>query len=89
VSAEFFVVVDGPCGVGKTTVTHALAQQLAAAGLPVLTTKEPTTSALGNLARFGTDDYQGITLACLVAADRYRHLDRNPAGAGRQRRRGV
>lgn len=26
------------------------------------------------MTRFGTDDYYGLTLACLVAADRYQHL---------------
>jgi dTMP kinase len=84
VSAGFFIAVDGPSGVGKTTVTASLARQLAAAGLPVLATKEPTAGVLGNLARFGTDDYQGITLACLVAADRYHHLtaEIRPALAG-------
>jgi dTMP kinase len=85
-SAGFFVAIDGPSGVGKSTVTSALAVQLAGAGLPVLVTKEPTASAVGNLARFGTDDYQGLTLACLVAADRYHHLEteiRPALGAGR------
>jgi dTMP kinase len=30
---------------------------------------------LGSLTRFGTDRYHGLTLACLVAADRYQHLE--------------
>jgi dTMP kinase len=38
-------------------------------------TKEPTATPLGSMARFGTDDYRGLTLACLVAADRYQHLE--------------
>jgi len=71
----FFVVIDGPSGVGKTTVTALLHQQLASRGLPVLATKEPSDSPLGNLARHGTDDYRDLTLACLVMADRYHHLD--------------
>jgi dTMP kinase len=32
-------------------------------------------NSIGQLARFGTDDYHGLTLACLVAADRYQHLE--------------
>lgn len=28
------------------------------------------------MARAGTHDFQGLALACLVAADRYQHLDR-------------
>lgn len=74
-STGFFLAIDGPSGIGKSTVTAALARQLAEAGLPVLATKEPTASPLGSLTRFGTDEYQGITLACLVAADRYQHLE--------------
>ncbi len=83
-STGFFVAVDGPSGVGKSTITAALARQLAAAGVPVHATKEPTTGPIGELARFGTDDCQGIALACLVAADRYHHLDTDirPALAG-------
>ncbi|MGH3696958.1 MAG: dTMP kinase [Pseudonocardiaceae bacterium] len=72
----FFVVIDGPSGVGKTTVTALLHQQLAGRGLSVLATKEPSGSQLGNLARHGTNDYRDLALACLVTADRYHHLDR-------------
>lgn len=71
----FFVAIDGPSGIGKSTVTGLLADRLEARGLPVLATKEPTASPLGNLARFGTDDHHGLALACLVAADRYQHLE--------------
>ncbi|WP_045875820.1 dTMP kinase [Pseudofrankia sp. DC12] len=74
-SAGYFVAIDGPSGIGKTTVTAALVHRLAQAGLPALATKEPSTSPLGNLVRFGTDDYRGLALACLVAADRDQHLD--------------
>jgi len=71
----FFLAIDGPSGIGKSTATAALARQLAGAGLSVLATKEPTASPLGSLTRFGTDECQGLTLACLVAADRYQHLE--------------
>jgi dTMP kinase len=71
----FFVAIDGPSGIGKSTITGLLAIQLTARGCPVLATKEPTATPLGSLARFGTDDYHGLTLACLVAADRYQHLE--------------
>jgi dTMP kinase len=72
----FFVAIDGPSGIGKSTITGLLAGQLTAGGCCVLATKEPTATPLGSLARFGTDDYHGLTLACLVAADRYQHLER-------------
>jgi dTMP kinase len=71
----FFVAIDGPSGIGKSTITGLLAAQLTARGSSVLATKEPTATPLGSLARFGTDDYHGLTLACLVAADRYQHLE--------------
>ncbi len=74
-STGSFVAIDGPTGIGKTTVTALLADHLAAQGWPVVATKEPTATALGDTARYGTDDYHGLTLACLVTADRYHHLD--------------
>lgn len=70
-----FIVIDGPSGIGKSTITNLLAHVLSAHGCPVLATKEPTATPLGSVARFGTDDYRGLTLACLVAADRYQHLE--------------
>jgi dTMP kinase len=73
----FFVVIDGPSGVGKTTVTALLHEQLSDRGLSVVATKEPSGSTLGNLARHSTDDYKGLVLACLVTADRYQHLERD------------
>ncbi|MFG2051301.1 dTMP kinase [Micromonospora sp. NPDC048935] len=70
-----FIVLDGPSGVGKTTVTALLTRLLTDAGWSVHQTKEPTTTAIGQTARYGTDEYRGLTLACLVTADRYHHLD--------------
>ncbi len=70
-----FVVVDGPSGVGKTTASALLADLVAAEGWQVHRTKEPTHSRLGETARYGTDDYHGLALACLVTADRYHHLE--------------
>jgi dTMP kinase len=71
----FFVAIDGPSGIGKSTLTGLLADRLTAHGCSVMATKEPTATPLGSLARFGTDDYRGLTLACLIAADRYQHLE--------------
>lgn len=71
----FFVAIDGPSGIGKSTLTGLLADRLTAHSCSVVATKEPTATPLGSLARFGTDDYHGLTLACLVAADRYQHLE--------------
>jgi dTMP kinase len=69
-----FVTLDGPGGVGKSTVKAAVADQLRDAGRAVYATREPTDTPLGGLARHGTDQYRGMTMACLIAADRYQHL---------------
>lgn len=70
-----FVVLEGPSGVGKSTIVSRLVKLLSAEGWRVHPTKEPTHTTLGSTARYGTDEYRGLTLACLVAADRYYHLE--------------
>jgi dTMP kinase len=69
----FFVSIDGPSGVGKTTASALLAKKLTAHGHRVVLTTTPSTSELGELARHGTYDYRAEALTCLVAADRYHH----------------
>ncbi|MFJ4695180.1 dTMP kinase [Streptomyces sp. NPDC088766] len=70
-----FITLDGPGGVGKSTVVAAVVEQLRAEGLAVHATREPSDSTLGQLARNGTDEYRGMSMACLIAADRYRHVE--------------
>ncbi|WP_246561668.1 dTMP kinase [Streptomyces roseirectus] len=70
-----FVTIDGPGGVGKSTVTTAVAAELRSAGVAVCQTREPSDTPLGRLARQGTETYRGMAMACLIAADRYVHLD--------------
>ncbi|MET9322026.1 dTMP kinase [Streptomyces sp. NPDC003038] len=70
-----FVTIDGPGGVGKSSVTKAVADQLCAEGIAVHRTRQPSGSALGDLARHGTEEYQGMALACLIAADRYQQQE--------------
>ncbi|MBO0874853.1 MAG: dTMP kinase [Pseudonocardia sp.] len=68
------MTIDGPGGVGKSTTTRYLHRRLATRGYDVYATAEPSDDALGRLARRpGT--YTKHALACLVAADRYHHLD--------------
>ncbi len=69
------VCIDGPGGVGKSTLTSQLAAQLTRRGVPAHATTEPSRSPLGDFARHAPDDHHGLVLACLVAADRYWHLD--------------
>jgi dTMP kinase len=70
-----FVVIDGPSGIGKTTVSTLLHSELVTRGVPAVLTTEPSPSRLGELARYGTKEYRGLSLACLVTADRYHHLE--------------
>ena len=68
------ITLDGPGGVGKSTVTGLVVAALAEAGLPVHGTSQPSRTPLGELARHGTDTYSGMALACLCAADRHHQL---------------
>jgi dTMP kinase len=69
-----FVSVDGPGGVGKSTVVALVAEQLTGHRLPVHQTTEPSRTELGRLLRAGTDTYTGMALACLCAGDRHHQL---------------
>jgi dTMP kinase len=68
-----FITIDGPSGVGKTTVGGIVSGQLRSEGVAVTLTTTPSSSEMGRLARTGTYRIQGTALACLVAADRYHH----------------
>lgn len=74
-SGGLFVTFDGPGGAGKSTTVRTVAEMLRQQGYPVCATTEPSQDQLGELARHGTDTYGGLALACLVAADRYHHLE--------------
>jgi dTMP kinase len=68
------VSIDGPGGSGKSTLAALVASRVAGHGLAVRWTREPSPTPLGQLIRAGTDEYAGMTLACLVAGDRHHHL---------------
>ena len=68
------ITLDGPGGVGKSTTARLVTQALTAAGVLVHATCQPSRATLGELARHGTDTYQGMALACLCAADRHHQL---------------
>jgi len=71
-----FIAIDGPNGVGKTTIAALLAERLATT-LPggVHPTTEPTDTPLGRLLRKAETTLTGRALALAVAADRYAHID--------------
>jgi dTMP kinase len=72
--AGLFVSIDGPGGVGKSTLAAATARHLTACGLPAHLTREPSPTPLGEIIRSRTGTYRGMALACLVAGDRHHHL---------------
>lgn len=74
-SRGHFITIDGPGGAGKSTLLQLATDRLQATGVAVHATTEPSRGPAGQLARIGTDVFHGPALACLVAADRYHHLE--------------
>lgn len=71
-----FIAVEGPNGVGKSTVAALLATRLASrTGLHAHLTSEPSRTPLGVLLRRAEDTVHGRAFALAVAADRYAHID--------------
>jgi dTMP kinase len=68
------ITIDGPGGVGKSTVAQLVVKALDDQAVPVHATAEPTRTPLGEHIRAGTETYRGMALACLVAGDRHHHL---------------
>ena len=64
----------GPNGAGKTTIIQELKKELEKRGIEACFTKEPTDNELGCFVREYAERFDGISVACLVAADRYQHL---------------
>lgn len=60
---------------GKTTLIKCVAELLKNNNIDFYTTKEPTKSVLGKFTYDFSENNRGISLACIVAADRYKHLE--------------
>ena len=71
----FFIAIEGPNAVGKTTIAGRLAAALRARGTAVHVTTEPSATALGRLVRSAESYLTGRALALAVAADRYAHIE--------------
>ncbi|MFJ7523960.1 dTMP kinase [Streptomyces griseus] len=70
-----FVTIDGPSGVGKSTTVAEVHRLLGAQGVDASQTVEPSTSGLGEFIRKYANHFTGRALACLVAANRYEHVE--------------
>lgn len=74
-SEGILVVFEGPNGVGKSTIMNTVCDQLNFMHVSHVRTKEPTSSELGVYIRKNQGKYSKEVLACLVAANRYEHLE--------------
>jgi dTMP kinase len=68
-----FIVLEGPNGVGKTTVARAVANQSGNRAPDVVVTREPSDSALGLLIRNMEQELEGEALCHACVADRLHH----------------
>lgn len=69
-----FIAFEGANGVGKSTVIDKVYNKLLNEKVDVFKTKEPSDSKIGILSREIADEISGKALACLVAADRFLHV---------------
>jgi dTMP kinase len=70
-----FITIDGPNGVGKTSVSIELATRLRQRGLPVTLVRQPSDSELGSYTRAHHQNLTGWPLAALVVADRHIQIE--------------
>jgi dTMP kinase len=71
-----FIAIDGPNGVGKSTIATLLAKRLGArGGTPVHLTTEPSRTPLGQLLRDSESTLGGRAYALAIAADRVDHIE--------------
>jgi dTMP kinase len=70
-----FLVIEGPNGAGKSNICRKLVERLSDQGRKVHLVCEPSQSPIGELVKIYREQPNHIlTLACLIAADRYANL---------------
>lgn len=74
-TSGYFVAVDGPNGSGKSFIAKELCRTFSDTGKGATLTREPTDAGIGKFLREGEEKTRGLSLACLVAADRYQHIE--------------
>lgn len=77
-----FIVIEGPDGVGKTTVVNELRKYFDEKKIKVYLTKEPTDEEVGKFIKefirkkINLTGYYNYGLACLFFSDRYFHQEK-------------
>lgn len=70
-----FIAFEGANGTGKSTIINCIYDKLIQDNFDVFLTKEPSESDMGKLSRKVADNIEGRALACLVASDRFYHVE--------------
>lgn len=70
-----FITLDGPNGVGKTSVAREVQKRLEDRGERIVSLRQPSDSPLGRFVRDHHNEIRGVRLAALVVADRYLQID--------------
>jgi dTMP kinase len=65
-----FVTIDGPNGVGKSSISSEIVSRLKERGAQVVATRQPSDTPLGEFIRGAENTFTGLALAALVVADR-------------------
>ncbi len=72
---SLFITIDGANGSGKSTLLKALSKRITELGFNLFVTKEPSENLIGKFIRKNQEVLNGKALACMVAADRYLHIE--------------
>ncbi len=70
-----FIAFEGANGVGKSTIIKKIYDRLCFEGREIVLTKEPSNTKMGLLSREIANKIAGKSLACLVASDRFYHVE--------------
>jgi dTMP kinase len=70
-----FVVIDGPNGVGKTSIAEGIQMKLSMTNKKIFITKEPSETEFGQYVKQNEETYSGEYYGMLIASDRQYHTD--------------
>ncbi|WP_052074852.1 dTMP kinase [Porphyromonas sp. COT-052 OH4946] len=68
-----FIAIDGPNGVGKSTIAETVQKEMADRG--IILTREPSDTGFGQYVKANEGGYSGEHYGMLIASDRRYHID--------------